>query len=46
MDKDSDCTIVDRSIRLGDLKQWKMNYREPIPFYLHMGYSGGISRKS
>ena len=46
MDKDSDCPIVGRCIGLGDLKQWKINYKKPIPFYLHMGYSRGISRKS
>jgi hypothetical protein len=40
--KDSDCSIVDRSIRLQDLKQWKMTGKEPIPFYLQMGDSGGL----
>jgi len=42
MDKDSDCTIVDRSVRLQDLKRWKMNAKEAIPFYLHIGDSGGL----
>ena len=34
--------MVDSSIRLRDLKQWKMEYKGPIPFYLHMGDSGGL----
>ena len=42
MGKDRDCTIVDSSIRLQDLKQWKLNGKEPIPFYLDMGDSGGL----
>ncbi len=42
MDHHNDCTIVDPSIRLQDLKQWKMNSQESIPFYLHMGDSGGL----
>jgi|APFre7841882630_1041343.scaffolds.fasta_scaffold96894_1 hypothetical protein len=42
MDNDSDCTIVDRSVRLQDLKHWKMNAKEAIPFYLHMGDSSGL----
>jgi hypothetical protein len=42
MDKDSDCTMVDCSVRLQDLKHWKMNAHEAIPFYLHMGDSGGL----
>ncbi|HTZ16959.1 MAG TPA: hypothetical protein VMB78_00835 [Dissulfurispiraceae bacterium] len=42
MGTDADCTIVDRSIRLEDLKHWKRNDTEPIPFYLQMGDSGGL----
>lgn len=39
---DRDCTVVDRSIRLQDLKQWKMNDKEPMPYYLHAGDSGCV----
>lgn len=42
MGKDGDCKIVDRSIRLQSLKHWKMNSKEPIPFYLLMEDSGGL----
>ena len=42
MDKYSDCAIVDPIIRLQDLKQWKRNCEESIPFCLHMGDSGGL----
>ena len=42
MGKDSDCTTVERSIRLQDLKKWKMNGEAAVPFYLHMGDSGGL----
>lgn len=39
---DRDCTVVDRSVRLQDLKQWKMRDKEPMPFYLHTEDSGGV----
>ena len=42
MDQHSDCTIVDSSIRLQDFKQWRINSKESIPFYLSMGDSGGL----
>ena len=42
MGNDSDCKIVNRSIRFQSLKHWKMNSKEPIPFYLLMGDSGGL----
>lgn len=42
MYKAGDCTIVDSSINLEDLRQWKMNENESVPFYLHMGDSGGL----
>jgi hypothetical protein len=42
MNKNTDCTAVDSSIRLQDLKQWKMNDEESKSFYLHMGDSGGL----
>jgi hypothetical protein len=42
MNQHSDCTIVDPSIRLQDLKQWRINSKESIPFYLSMGDSGGL----
>jgi hypothetical protein len=42
MDRDGDCTTVDHSVRLQDLKHWKMNTKEAIPFYLHTGDSSGL----
>jgi hypothetical protein len=42
MSTDTDCTIVDHSIRLEDLKQWKMKGKEPLPFYVQVGDSGGL----
>jgi hypothetical protein len=42
MGNDSDCTTVDSSIRLQDLKQWKINGKEAVPFYLDMGDHGGL----
>jgi hypothetical protein len=42
MDQDSDCTIVDRSIRLQDLKKWMMTGKESMPFYLNTGDSDGL----
>jgi hypothetical protein len=40
--KFGDCTEVNRSIRLRELKRWKINYKEPMPFYLQTGDSGGV----
>lgn len=42
MVNDRDCTAVDSSIRLQDLKQWKISDKEPMPYYLHAGDSGGV----
>jgi len=42
MDKYCDCTIVDRSVRLRNLKHWKMNCKGPVPFYLLMEDGSGI----
>jgi len=42
MDKYSDCTIVDCSIRLRGLKHWKANDKGPVPFYLRMEDGGGL----
>ena len=42
MCKNMDCTTVERGIRLQDLMHWKTNGKESLPFYLHMGDSGGL----
>ncbi len=50
MHKGSDCTIVTCSIRLQDLKQWKMNGKETIRFYFTLeivaSWCSMINRKS
>ena len=42
MGKNGDCSVVDRSIRLRDLKRRKINDKEPMPFYLHAGDCSGV----
>ena len=42
MVKNGDCTIADCSMRLPDLKRWKLIDKEPMPFYLYTGESGGV----
>jgi hypothetical protein len=42
MVKNGDSTLVDHSIRLRELKRWKINDKQPMPFYLHTGDSGGV----
>jgi len=40
--KNGDCTIVSCSLRLRELKRWKINDKEPMPFYLQTGVSDGV----
>lgn len=42
MVKNRDCTEVNRGIRLRELKRWKVNDKEPMPFYLQTGDSSGV----
>jgi hypothetical protein len=42
MDRDGDCTIVDRSVRLQDLKHWKVKSRESVPFYMSTERNSGF----
>ncbi len=37
-----DCTSVSCSISFRELKRWEVHNKEPMPFYVQTGYSGGV----
>jgi hypothetical protein len=35
-----DCGVVDKTAMLGKFRKWKVNYDQPLPFYIHTAHGG------
>jgi len=40
--KHGDCTLVNCNTRFREFKRWGLNNKEPMPFYIQTGFSGGV----